>query len=221
MDADTPAFIRATSAAYDTIADEYAEECADWAGAQTFDRALISGFAELVKERGREPVADVGSGPGAVTARLHALGVPVFGIDISSRMVAMARRTYPELRFHVGSMTSLDLPDATLGGIAALYSIIHVPDAQLPGVFAEFRRVLVPGGYLLLAFQFDEKDDRLHLDERFGHAISLDYYWRKPETVVELLTAAGFQLHSRTVREPQGQAKYRKAYVVAHTAQDD
>lgn len=215
MSADTPDFIRATSAAYDIIADDYAEQCADWAGDHALDRALISGFAELVKERGREPVADVGSGPGEVTARLHALGVPVFGVDVSSRMVAMARRNHPELRFHVGSMTSLDLPDGTLGGIAALYSVIHVPDDQLPGVFQEFRRVLAPGGYLLLAFQYDEETDRLHLDERFGHAISLDYYWRRPEDVVELLIGAGLQLHSRTVREPQGSEKYRKAYVLA------
>lgn len=139
----------------------------------------------------------------------------MFGIDVSSRMVAMARRNHPELRFHVGSMTSLDLPDGTLGGIAALYSVIHVPDEQLPGVFAEFRRVLAPGGYLLLAFQYDEETDHLHLDERFGHAISLDYYWRPPEKVVELLTGAGLQLHSRTVREPQGQERYRKAYLLA------
>jgi len=215
MSAETPDFIRSTSAAYDIIADDYAEQCADWAGIHTFDRALISGFAELVKERGQEPVADVGSGPGVVTARLHALGVPVFGIDVSPRMVATARRNHPELRFHVGSMTSLDLPDATLGGIAALYSVIHVPDEELPGVFTEFRRVLAPGGYLLLAFQYDEETDHLHLDERFGHAISLDYYWRGPEKVVELLTGAGLQLHSRTVREPQGQEKYRKAYVLA------
>lgn len=215
MSAETPDFIRDTRTSYDTIADAYAEQFSDWAGVHTFDRALIAGFAELVRERGREPVADVGSGPGGVTARLHALGVPVFGVDVSPRMVALARRAHPELRFHVGSMTSLDLPDGTLGGIAALYSIIHVPDDQLPVAFAEFRRVLAPGGYLLLAFQYDEETDRLHLDERFGQEISLDYFWRTPDTVIERLTAAGLQLHTRVLREPQPPEKLRRAFVLA------
>nr|WP_239157776.1 class I SAM-dependent methyltransferase [Streptomyces sp. SID13726] len=58
----------------------------------------------MVKEQDAGPVADVGSGPGHVTAALHALGIPVFGVDVSPRMVELARRAHPDLRFHVGSI---------------------------------------------------------------------------------------------------------------------
>ncbi|MDH6549126.1 class I SAM-dependent methyltransferase [Streptomyces sp. SAI-041] len=215
MNAETPDFIRATRTAYDTIAEPYTEQFSDWAGIPTLDRAQITGFAELVKEQNAGPVADIGSGPGHVTAALHALGVRVFGVDVSPRMAELARKAHPGLRFHVGSMTSLDLPSETLGGITALYSIIHVPDDHLPQAFAEFHRVLAPGAHALIGFQYEPGGTHMHLDERFGHKISLDYYLRTPETVTEPLTKAGLQVILRVLREPLGEEKLSRAYLLA------
>ena len=48
------------------------------------------------------PVADVGCGPGHVTAHLNKLGVDAFGIDLSPAMLDLARRDHPGLRFEVG-----------------------------------------------------------------------------------------------------------------------
>ncbi|MET7457149.1 methyltransferase domain-containing protein [Streptomyces sp. NPDC005574] len=197
------------------MAPAYAEAFPDGLGDRPVDRALVTAFAELVRAAGPAPVADIGSGPGHVTARLDALGVPVFGVDVSPVMVALARQAHPGLRFHVGSMTALDLPDETLGGVLALFSIIHVPDAHLPGVFAEFHRVLVPGGHVLLCFQTADEDDRMHLAERFGQEISLDYYWRTPETVAGLLTAAGLDVQARVRLEPPADAKRPRAFLLA------
>ncbi|WP_206306501.1 class I SAM-dependent methyltransferase [Streptomyces malaysiense] len=87
-------FLRATRGSYDAIAGDYA------AG-------------------GEAPVADLGNGPGGVTALRHELGVPAFGVDLSPGMVALARETHPQLRFHTGSMTCLDIPSEPLGGIPA------------------------------------------------------------------------------------------------------
>ncbi|MFI1726498.1 class I SAM-dependent DNA methyltransferase [Streptomyces sp. NPDC020489] len=216
MTAQHPDFIRDTRTSYDAIADAYDQRFpADGLAGLVLERALFGAFAELVRATGtRAPVADLGCGPGHVTALLHGLGLPVFGVDLSPRMVELARRSHPGLRFHVGSMTSLDLPDATLGGITALYSIIHVPDEHLPATFAEFHRVLEPGGHLLLAFQAGEAE-RLRLDERFGHAIALDYYWRDPDTVAERLVAAGFRLHTRVLREAERDEARPRAFLLA------
>jgi SAM-dependent methyltransferase len=210
-----PEFLIDTRAAYDAIARPYTEQCADWLVDRPLDLALVTTFVELVRTAGTAPVADVGSGPGHITARLAALGVPAFGVDLSPGMVALAREAHPGLRFHVGSMTSLDLPDETLGGILALYSTIHVPDDLLPTVFTEFHRVLVPGGHVLLGFQSGDADERLHLTERFGQEISLDYHWRTPDTVIEMLTKADLRLHARVLREPYDDEKRPRAYLLA------
>ncbi|MFI5975157.1 class I SAM-dependent DNA methyltransferase [Streptomyces sp. NPDC051452] len=209
-----PDFLRTTRASYDRIAKDYA---AAFPGGppHPLDQALITAFAELTAAHGTAPVADLGSGPGHVTALLHARGVPAFGVDVSPAMVELARRTHPEVRFHVGSMTSLDLPDGTLGGILALYSTIHVPDDQLPRAFAEFCRTLTPGGHVLLAFQTGDEPGRLHLAERFGHEIDLRYYWRTPEQIAAPLTAAGLELVARVRREPTGDELRPRAFVLA------
>ncbi|MFJ5176814.1 class I SAM-dependent DNA methyltransferase [Streptomyces griseoviridis] len=225
MSADTPGdpdFIDRTRHAYDAMAEEYAARFPDDAlDDLPVDRALLHAFVELVRAAGPAPVADVGSGPGHLTARLDALRVPVFGVDLSPRTVALARRTHPGLRFHVGSMTALDLPDATVGGIVALYSLIHIPDGRLTAVLAEFHRVLVPGGQVLLGFQSGSADgttERLHLAERFGHPMDLDYHFRAPETVVGHLTKAGLRLSARVVREALDGESRPRAYLLAHKA---
>lgn len=214
-----PKFLRSTRASYDAIAPAYTDHFPDWlADSSPLDRSLIAAFAELAREHVPAPVADLGSGPGYITAHLDALGIPVFGVDLSPRMVGLARRAYTELRFHVGSMTSLDLPDETLGGITALYSVIHIPTEHLAATFAEFHRVLVPGGPVLLGFQSvrpDSDEEHLHLAERFGHEISLDYYWRTPEAVAAQLAEAGLPAQARMLREPVDGEKRPRAFVLA------
>ncbi|MGZ4508378.1 MAG: class I SAM-dependent DNA methyltransferase [Blastococcus sp.] len=211
-----PTYLDSVRAAYDTVAADYAELLRTELARKPLDRAMLGAFAELVHVDAEAPVADVGCGPGRVTAHLHTLGLPVFGIDLSPAMVAVARRTHPELRFDEGSMTALDLPDASLGGLVAWYSVIHTPPELLPGVFAEFARVLRPAGHLLLAFQAG--DELVHLEQAYGHALSLDAYRLDPGRVVDLLERAGFDVHAQLVREPEPPEKTRQAYLLARSA---
>ena len=208
-----PDFVQTTRASYDAVADEYAEYVRDELRANPWERAVLGVFAELVLADGAGPVADVGCGTGRVTAHLRGLGLDVIGIDLSPGMLAVARGAHPDVRFEVGSMLALDLPDGVLAGVVAYYSMIHVPDDRLPAVLAEFCRVLAPGGYLLLAFQVG--DEPLHLAEVFGHAVALKFHRRRPERMAELLDLAGFVVRSRLVREPAAGERTAQAYLVA------
>jgi len=208
-----PDFLRSTRAFYDTVAADYAARFHAELTVKPLDRALLAAFAELVRGAGGGPVAELGCGPGWVTAHLDSLGLAAFGIDLSPEMVALARRTHPGLRFDEGTMTDLDLPDGGLGGIVAWYSIIHTPQERLPEVFAEFHRVLAPGGQLVLAFQ--NRDERLHRTEAFGRVVSIDYHFRPPERVAESLGRAGFVVHARATREPEADENIPRAYLLA------
>ncbi|MFC5141126.1 class I SAM-dependent DNA methyltransferase [Actinomycetospora rhizophila] len=187
----------ATRAGYDAIAAPYAAHFRDELAGAPLDRAVLGAFAELVDG----DVLEVGSGPGGVAAHLHGLGVRVRGVDLSPAMVELARAEHPGIGFAVGDMAALDVADAALGGLVAWYSLIHVPAPELPAVLAEFRRVLVPGGRLLLGFQVG--DDVSHHDEAFGQRVSLDFRRLQPDAVAALLDAAGFDVTARVLRAPE------------------
>ncbi|MET8074798.1 class I SAM-dependent methyltransferase [Streptomyces sp. NPDC005303] len=204
-------FLTATRTFYDAVAEDYAAQFRDGLDDAPLDRAVLAGFAELVGTEGT--VADLGCGPGRVTGHLAALGLSVFGLDLSESMLAIARRENPGLRFERGSMLELDLPDGALAGALSWYSSIHTPVDELPRLFAEFHRVLAPGGHLLVAFQAGGEDR--HHDGPWGHPVALTFQRRQPEQVVELLRAAGFALVSRTVREPdRGEVSQQACLIV-------
>lgn len=124
-------FLDMTRRAYNAKTDECSEVFRDPLADQPLDRAVIHAFAELVKAGGAVPVADLGCGPGHYTAYLHSRGVPVFGVDLSPQMIELACREYPGIRFEVGSMLELELPDGSVGGVSSHYSIIHTPPERV------------------------------------------------------------------------------------------
>lgn len=201
-----PDFVRDTRASYDAVAADYFERFGAELDDKPLDRAILAAFAELVLAAGGGQVADVGCGSGRVSAHLERLGLSVFGIDLSPEMIAAARQRFPGLRFEVGSMLSLDVPDASLGGVLAWYSTIHLPDERLPEVFAEFYRVLAPGGYLQLGFQV--RDAPQHASESRGRPISLDSPQRQPDDVARRLGAAGFSVRAQLVRAPDEEGEF-------------
>lgn len=180
-------YLSSVRASYDAVAVDYARLVGPDLAGKPLDRAMLAAFAKCVRGDGGSrggggrAVADLGCGPGRVTAHLDGLGVRTFGVDLSPAMVAVARRTYPGLRFEVGSMAALDVADGVLGGVLAWYSTVHTPPSELPGLFVEFARVLAPGGHLLIAFKAG--DERVRLDHAYGHPVDLDVYWTPPDRI--------------------------------------
>ncbi|MFF8013973.1 methyltransferase domain-containing protein [Streptomyces sp. NPDC007929] len=195
---DAPDFVSETRLFYDTVAEEYAVRFGDLRPGTPLDRGVLHGFAGLVGEGGE--VADLGCGPGRVTAYLASQGLSVFGLDLSESMLAIARRENPGLRFEQGSMQELNLPDGSLDGVVAWYSIIHTPEEHLPALFAGFHRVLRPGGHLLLGFQCGDEPRRY--EGAFGYPVSVTFRRGRPERMADLLRGAGFAVRVTTVREP-------------------
>jgi ubiquinone/menaquinone biosynthesis C-methylase UbiE len=211
-------FLTLTRDGYDRIAANYAERFHHHLDDKPVDLAVLSAFAALVLAGPSRKVIDVGCGTGATTALLDAHGVDVSGIDVSANMVAQARRLSPGLPFSVGSMATLDIPDRSVGGICAWYSIIHVPDGHLAAVFREFHRVLLPGGLVLLAFQVGG-EPRV-LSNAFGHDVHLTFIRRRPQWVSDQLSAAGLDGYAELVRQPDddGFEATPHAYLIARRA---
>ncbi|MEV0195645.1 class I SAM-dependent methyltransferase [Nonomuraea sp. NPDC050691] len=200
-----PSHLTATANAYDAVAALYADLFRGALEDQPLDRAALDVFAEVVRTDGGGPVAELGCGPGYVTAYLRRRGLDIFGLDLSPVMIDLAREAYPELRFEVGSMDALDLADGGLRGIVSWYSVIHVPPRELPAYFREFRRVLAPGGHLLLGF-FESEDEPV---TPFDHKVTPAYRWPIDE-LAALARAADFVEVGRVLREPQVGERFRQ-----------
>ena len=198
-----PSYLAAVRESYDTVADAYAEQVPRPADLDPLARALLGMFAETVREAGLGPLADLGCGPGYVTAHLAALGTPVFGIDLSPRMVELARRAHPDLAFAVGSMTALGIGTGTLGGILAHYSTHHTPPRELPVLYAEFHRTLAPGGLLMLAGHAGTGERTRPTRAYGGRPVSYESHLLPVEKLAELLEQAGLVVTARVVQEPE------------------
>ncbi|MFI0788742.1 class I SAM-dependent DNA methyltransferase [Streptomyces lydicus] len=208
--------VRATREAYDAIAATYAQKFHDFLHDRPLERALLDAFAELVRTSGGG-VADLGCGPGQVTAHLHGLGLDAFGVDASPVMVELAREAGPGLRFEVGSMAALDIEDGALAGVLSRWSVIHTPPQELPAVLAEIARVLAPGGHALIAFP---ATDGAHIEtQSYDHAVVTAYRW-SPDRFAELLREHGLTESARLVIEPKptDRRQFREVQLLARKA---
>lgn len=202
-----------TKTSYDRVADEYVRRIYDELQHKPLDRQLLDRFADSV--RGIGLACDMGCGPGHVARYLHEHGVRVCGVDLSPEMVERARRLNPAIEFIQGDMLALDAEGGAWAGIAAFYSIIHIPRGDVVRALRELRRVLRPGGLLLVAFHIG--DDLVHLDEWLGHRVCIDFYFFRSDEMAGYLKSAGFEIEEVIERDPYPDVEHqsRRAYIFA------
>lgn len=157
-------------------------------------------------------VLDAASGTGEVTRLLRRLGCRVTGVDLSERMVEIARAKHggdPGVQFIEGDAERLTLPDETFDGVVTRNLLWTLTDSD--AAFSEWFRVLKSGG-TLVAFEGNwMKPDRLSLilralSRRLGKKIEVDkpdftsilaqLPFRDsltPQDVTPRLVAAGFE----------------------------
>lgn len=105
-------------------------------------------------------VLDVGCGTGQPTARqLTDAGLRVTGIDISERMLELAREAVPEATFHRVDVTDLDETWGPYAAVVAYFSLLMLPRAQVATTLRLLHTLLEPGGHLVLAMVEADLDD--------------------------------------------------------------
>lgn len=202
-----------TQSSYDQVAAEYAEKFKDEMDNKPFDRDCLDRLTREVGDLG--PICDLGCGPGQIARYLHRQGVETLGVDLSPRMIAEAQRLNPTIHFHQGDMLALPDADNSWGGIAAFYCIIHVPRQKIVDALREMKRVLKPGGTLLVTFHIGDEIE--HLDEWWEKPVHLDFAFFQPEQMQQWLMEAGFEMVETLVREPNPEVEVatRRAYLFA------
>jgi len=111
-------------------------------------RRSVRGWLEL---RRGERVLDVGVGPGFLAAEMaQEVGADgmVAGIDVSQSMLALAKGRDAAVDLRAGSAGSIPYPDASFDAAVSTQVLEYVAD--VPAALAELRRVVRPGGRILI-----------------------------------------------------------------------
>ena len=180
------------------------------------DRSLLVAFIEMIKRRAISRVADVGCGPGRVAAFMADHGLDVIGVDVSQAMLGIARTAHPHIVFEEGRLDALPIEPGVLAGAVCWYSIIYTPPDRLGESFDELARVLMPGGYLLLAFQAE--GEPLHREDAFGTHLPLTSYRHSLKEVAGCLDDRGFKISTTVLRAPELQHETTSQGFVIATA---
>jgi SAM-dependent methyltransferase len=154
-----------------------------------------------------ERVLDIGSGPGFLAIEMAEEVGPegrVVGVDPSESMLAMARRRAPStaVEFQAGDALALPFPDESFD--VAVSTQVYEYVAEVPTALAEARRVLRPGGRLLIldtdwdsiVWHSGDPTRMRRVLEAWNEHLADPYL---PRRLPGLLTAAGLELRTCSV----------------------
>ncbi len=104
-----------------------------------------------------QAVVDIGCGTGPLIQELDRRGVRAVGVDSSPAVLEAAMLRTPDATFHLGSVTGIPLADASMDAAMLIEVVEHLDDETLDSAIAEARRVLRPGGVLVITTPNSER----------------------------------------------------------------
>lgn len=182
-----------TRAAYDLVAGEYAkrDQCVV---PETFEvRAALRCFVRLLPRHAT--VLDVGSGAGRDSRFLHDRGLRVIGIDFSPRMVAVARKINPRIRYQIMDIEQLKFKVGMFDGVWANASLHHIPKKRLKKVLSKIYIVLRSGGIFFVKLKYG-KGERMRANITFGKPTTRYFAFYHIRELSKLMRTAGFKILS-------------------------
>jgi ubiquinone/menaquinone biosynthesis C-methylase UbiE len=161
-----------------------------------FDRVLFGGGREWVCSRAEGRVLEIAVGTGRNLDH-HRSDVQLTGIELSPEMLAIGRGRAEQLGravdLRVGDAQALEFADASFDTVVCTLGLCTIPDPRR--AVAEARRVLRPGGRLLLLEHVRSPVRAVRVIERLLEPLSVrfaaDHLTREP---LDYLRAEGFEI---------------------------
>ncbi|MBD3161847.1 MAG: methyltransferase domain-containing protein [Candidatus Eisenbacteria bacterium] len=136
-------------------------------------------------------VLDIGCGAGVPVTASLAEHHRVTGIDLSSRMIELARARLPAGRFLLADVLEAEFEAESFDAAVAMYMLFHVPRERQREVFRRVHAWLKLGGRFLVSVS--ENDEAGYTEDDF---FGVTMYWSNYDlgAYLEMLDASGFNV---------------------------
>lgn len=199
---------------YNEHAEQYAE-----AGATYFDMDHITAFAKRLPQDAS--ILDAGCGAGRDADILSKQGLKVTGVDLSTGLLEVASKKFPEIIFVEGNLLSLPFDDTSFDGVWSNTSLLHLETVEnVRQALAEMHRVLKKPGLLhvVVKAQTGANKTAVVSDKLSGHDRFFQYF--TTDELSQLLTEARFTIahvkeYSETETIPHGRPEVKLIWCLA------
>ena len=175
---------------YDQIGAEYerwSEKATDHARGH-YASVLLDGLSDDAA------VLYLGSGSGELLTRRLAERFQVTGVELSSRMVELARQNVPDATFIRSDMATVEFAPESFDGICAFYSLTHLPPEELPTLLHRVAYWLRPGGLFVASMGNDA--DPGSIEDDWVAGVPMYFASCTAEENEEMVREAGLRLTS-------------------------
>lgn len=136
-------------------------------------------------------VLDIGCGAGLPVGRFLAeKGYKVIGIDISEKMIELARKNVPQADYSIKDMSDLEEEEYKVDAIVSFYAIFHTPKEKHRELFKKINSFLPKGGLILATMGAGEYEGT---EEDF-HGVKMFWSHFGPEKNKQIIENAGFKV---------------------------
>lgn len=137
-----------------------------------------------------DKLLDIGCGPGRDASYFVEKGFDVTGIDISSKMIQLAREEVPNATFELMDIEEMTFPENHFDAVWASASLLHVPKDKINSILKQIQRFVKEGGIIYLSLKKGE-GETLTPDHRYGGVKKFWAYYQEEE-LLSLLKNEGF-----------------------------
>lgn len=192
---------------YNKIAKAYAEEFSK-------PSDYLDDFLELLPKNGK--VLDVGCGVGVDSAYAQINGFKVVGVDMSEKMLEIARSNNYNVDFRLEDIRNVEFGKNEFDGIIASCSLIHFPKEEVPKTLKRLSSFLKSGGVIYVGLQAGESKE-VFIDEPFKPDEKLFLNIFSFDEIKKLLIDEGFEITHRHERiaEKKEELDFTKLYIIA------
>lgn len=163
--------------------------------------APISDLDLLVKYARGKRLLDIGCGSVRYADEFTDRGFEYTGIDISAKILEVAKKRWPSLHFRRMSFRDLRFPDGSFDAVFSCCALQYEPKRNIAVPLGEIVRVLSPGGCSVIVMPYSGWEDEFICDPKALGGGSYSSLWAFDEFRRAIVSAGGKILHQ--IAEPQ------------------